>query len=181
MLKSNLSTRPFYNERRVHVAAAIVALIVVAFTAWNVTRLVALSSRRTELRAQNTADEARAQQLRAEAQRMEKSVDPAALVRVASAAREANAIVYRRTFSWTTFFNRLEATLPPGVMLMSVAPQVENGQVIVTMVVMARRVADVDDFMVRLEGSGGFKDVNMQNDTVTDAGLHRVALRGRYE
>jgi hypothetical protein len=181
MLKSNLSTRPFYNERRVHVAAAAIALVVVAFTAWNVTRLVTLSSRRTELRTQSLADESRAQQLRAEAERMENSVDKAALMRVASAAREANAIVNRRTFSWTTFFNRLEATLPPGVMLLSVAPQVENGRVVVTMVVMARRVTDVDDFMVKLESTGGFRDVDPISDTVTDDGLHRVSLRGRYE
>ena len=181
MLRSNLSTRPFYNERRVHLAAAIVALIVVAFTAWNVTRLVTLSARRAELRTQSSSDESRAQQLRAQAEAMEKSVDQSALMRVAASAREANAIVNRRTFSWTTFFNRLEETLPPSVMLTSVAPQVENGQVIVTMFVLARRVEDVDDFMVKLEGAGAFKDVNLINDTVTDEGLHRVALRGRYE
>ena len=181
MLRSNLSTRPFYNERRVHLAAALVALLVVAFTAWNVTRLVTLSSRRTELRTQNLTDESRALQLRAEAERMQKSIDPATLLSVASAAREANAIVNRRTFSWTTFFNRLEQTLPPGVMLTSVAPQVENGQVIVTMFVMSRRVEDVGEFMERLESTGAFKDVIMVNDTVTDEGLHRVSLRGRYE
>ena len=181
MLRSNLSTRPFYNERRVHLAAALVALIVVAFTAWNVTRLVTLSSRRTELRAQSLSDENRSLQLRAEAETMQKSVDQNALMRVAASAREANAIVYRRTFSWTMFFNRLEETLPAGVMLSSVAPQVENGQVIVSIVVLARRVEDVDEFITKLEGAGAFKDVDMVNDTVTDEGLHRVLLRGRYE
>jgi len=181
MLRSNLSTRPFYNERRVHLAAAIVALAVVAFTAWNVTRLVTLSSRRGDLRAQIAADEQVAADLRRRAAALESSVDTAALTEVAAAAREANAIIDRRTFSWTTFFNRLEETLPPGVMIASVAPQVENGRVVVTMVVIARRAEDVNDFMVKLEGAGAFSDIEPISDTVTDEGLHRVSLRGRYE
>ena len=181
MLRTNLSTRPFYNERRVHLLAAIVALIVVAFTAWNVTRLVTLSGKRTDLRTQSQADEATAADLRTRAEALEKSVDTQALLAVAASAREANAAISRRTFSWTTFFNRLEETLPPGVMLQSVAPQVEGGNVIVTMVVIARRVEDVDEFMVKLEGSGAFSDVSPINDTVTDDGLHRTSLRGRYQ
>ena len=33
MLRTNLSTRPFYNERAVHVALGLVALVVLALTA----------------------------------------------------------------------------------------------------------------------------------------------------
>ncbi|HEX6324030.1 MAG TPA: PilN domain-containing protein [Vicinamibacterales bacterium] len=181
MLKSNLSTRPFYNERRVHLAVALVALLVVAFTAWNAARLVALSSRRTELRAAVQTDDQVAADLRARAEALEKSVDTVALAAVAESAREANAVIDRRTFSWTTFFNRLEETLPPGVMLSSVSPSVENGQVIVTMVVIARRAEDVDDFMVKLEASGAFSSVLNVQESVGDDGLHRASLRGRYQ
>lgn len=181
MLKTNLSTRPFYNERRVHLLAALVALLVVALTAWNVARLVTLSARRSELRTQITADEQVAADLRQQAASLEQSVDRGTLLAVAASAREANGIIERRTFSWTTFFNRLEETLPPGVMLASVAPQVENGEVIVTMTVVARRPEDVDEFMVKLEGSGAFTDVLNISDTVGEDGLHRSSLRGRYE
>jgi Tfp pilus assembly protein PilN len=181
MLRSNLSTRPFYNERRVHVAAALVALIVVAFTAWNVTRLVTLSSRRTELRTQIAADEQAAADLRRQADGLETSVDDAALMAVVASAREANGIISRRTFSWTTFFNTLEDTLPPGVMLSSVAPQVENGNVVVTMTVIARGVEDAAAFIQRLEASGAFTGVHLINDTVGDDGLRRASLRGTYK
>jgi len=180
MLKTNLSTRPFYNERRVHIAAAIVALVVIAFTAWNVARLVTLSARRTELRAQIAADEQTAADLRGRARTLEGSVDTAALTAVAASAREANTIIDRRTFSWTAFFNHLEDTLPAGVMLASVAPTVDGGEVIVSMVVIARRAEDVDEFMERLESSGAFRGVLNVNDTVGDDGLHRSALRATY-
>lgn len=180
MLKTNLSTRPFYNERRVHLAAALVALLVVAFTAWNVTRLVTLSSRRTELRTQIDRDEVAAASLRARAADLERTVDATSLTSVAASAREANAVIDRRTFSWTTFFNTLEETLPPGVVLASVAPQVERGEVVVLMVVIARRVEDVDAFMERLESSGAFRNVLSINDVVGEDGLHRATLQGTY-
>ena len=180
MLKSNLSTRPFYNERRVHLAAVVIALIVVAFTAWNAVSLITLSARRAELRAGVQRDEQAAADLRQRAQVLEKSVDTRALSLVAASAREAKAIVDRRTFSWTAFFNRLEETLPPGVMLGSVTPRVERGEVEVTMVVIARRAEDVDTFMEQLEASGAFTGVLNIDETVDDAGLHRAALRGTY-
>ena len=181
MLRSNLSTRPFYNERRVHMVAALVALAVIAFTVWNVTRLVTLSSRRSELQTQISADELQAANLRAQAASLEKTVDNTALAAVAASAREANAAIDRRAFSWTTFFNRLEETLPPGVMLASVSPSIERGRVTVDMTVLARRAEEVDDFMVKLEASGAFQDILNVNDTVGDDGLHRATLRGTYK
>jgi hypothetical protein len=43
MLRTNLSTRPFYNERGVHGVLAATALIVGAFTVFNITQLVMLT------------------------------------------------------------------------------------------------------------------------------------------
>jgi Tfp pilus assembly protein PilN len=180
MLRTNISTRPFYNERRVHAAAAIVALIVVAFTAWNVTQLVALSARRSELRTAIQQDEHAATDLRRRAALLEKGIDRGTLGLTAASAREARVLVDQRSFSWTAFFNRLEETLPAGVMLSSVAPQIENGEVVVTMVVIARRAEDVDEFMERLEGSGAFSNMLNVNEMVGDDGLHRASLKGTY-
>lgn len=180
MLKTNLSTRPFYNERGIHLAAALVALVVIAFSVWNVARLVTLTSRRSALTAASTADEQAAADLRSRAASLERSVDAVALGVVANEARQASGIVDGRAFSWTAFFNRLEETLPPGVMLASVAPSIDRGDVTVSMVVIARRAEDVDDFMERLEASGAFAGVLNVNDMVGEDGLHRASLRGRY-
>lgn len=180
MLKTNLSTRPFYNERRVHLAAAIAAVAVIGFSAWNIGSLIGLSEKRSDLRAQVAADEQQAADLRARAATLERGVDMVALAATAEEARRANAIIDGRTFSWTAFFNHLEETLPAGVMLSSVTPQLERGDIIVTMNVIARRSEDVDEFMERLEASGAFSGMSPTNDTVDDGGLHLVAMRGRY-
>ena len=49
MIDTNLSTRPFYNERAVTLVFAVVGLIALAATAWNVTSVLRYSGSSTEL------------------------------------------------------------------------------------------------------------------------------------
>ena len=44
MLRANLSTRPFYNERAVQIILGVVVLVVLAVTAFNVAQLVRLTA-----------------------------------------------------------------------------------------------------------------------------------------
>ena len=64
MLRTNLSTRPFYNERAVHVAVALAALLVLAITVLNVVRIVSLSRHNTELSSRIGNEHAEATRLR---------------------------------------------------------------------------------------------------------------------
>ena len=43
MLRTNLSTRPFYNQRAVHLLLALAGVVVVVLTAFNAIRIIALS------------------------------------------------------------------------------------------------------------------------------------------
>jgi hypothetical protein len=65
VLRSNLSTRPFYNERVVHLLIALGAVIVFGITLFNLARLVDLSRRNTELSAGVARDRTEAQRLSA--------------------------------------------------------------------------------------------------------------------
>ena len=49
MIRANLSTRPFYNERAVQLWLLVLALIVVAATVFNVGRVIRYSRTDTEL------------------------------------------------------------------------------------------------------------------------------------
>ena len=180
MLRTNLSTRPFYNERAVHAALGIVAMGVILVTVFNVTRVIALSTRHTELTLQARRDVEAAQEVGDRADAIQRELDGAAVQGVAAAVREANTLIDRRTFSWTRFFNQIETTLPPSVMLISVVPEIEQGVVLVTMVVIGRRVDDIDQFMEQLESTGAFADVLARQEEATDEGMYRAALRGRY-
>ena len=117
MIRTNLSTRPFYNERLVHMWLIGVAVAVLAATAFNASRVLRYSRSDTRLQTQASGDESRAADLRRQAVRLRASVDPKQVDFAAADARQANDLIDRRTFSWTELFNRFETTLPDSVSL----------------------------------------------------------------
>src|SRR5688572_2524459 len=93
MLRGNLSTRPFYNERLVTLLILLVAVVALALTAYNGTRLVALSQQRSELKAAIDQNESQSARIRTEADRLQKSIDRSTLNVIAASTREANQII----------------------------------------------------------------------------------------
>jgi hypothetical protein len=180
MLRTNLSTRPFYNERAVHLAIGAFAVVVLAITAWNVVRVLGLSRQNTELSSRVNRDHDEAAELTRLAAEIRGRINQAELQRVVDAAREANTLIDQRTFSWTAFFNRIESTMPPDVMLASVRPSVDDGTTHVSMQLLGRRVEDIDEFIEKLEATGAFEDVVPTQQDKTDEGLFRVTIESVY-
>jgi hypothetical protein len=180
VIRGNLATRPFYNERAAHLAIALFALAVLALTAFNVYRLVSLSSRNTALDSEIRQDEETAERVRREAAALRARVNQVELQAVIAGAREANALIDQRTFSWTEFFNLIERTLPSDVMLAAVRPTIDENRTIVHMTVIGRRAEDIDEFMEQLEGTKAFRSVQPVSEDVTEDGLHRLALTTEY-
>jgi type IV pilus assembly protein PilN len=158
MIRTNLSTRPFYNERTVRAMLLVVAVAVVAFTAFNTSRVLRYSRSDTRLQTQAARDEARAADLRQQATRLRATVNTKQIESASVDARDANDLIDRRTFSWTDLFNRFESTLPDDVRITSVRPKLEDEGFNVEIHVIARAVEDVHLFMENLEGTGAFKN-----------------------
>jgi Tfp pilus assembly protein PilN len=180
MLRINLATRPFYNERGVHLALAGIGLALLAVTLFNVRAWMGLSAREAELTARTSQEELRARDLRQEAAKIRGSIRQEELEAVLLAAREANGLIDQRTFSWTELFNYLEATLPDGVMLTAVRPLVEEEQVRLTLAVIGRQVDDIDAFMSRLEETQAFREVLSRDEQAQDDGTFAATLVGTY-
>lgn len=180
MLRTNLSTRPFYNERAVHALAALVAILVLAITAWQVVRVVRLSRYKTELNTSIRRDRAETEQNAAQAQQIRRGLDPKQLAAIAAAAKEANDLIAQRTFSWTELFNQIEATLPGDVMLMGVHPEIKDGVTQVHMDVQGKGEQVINDFWDRLEKTGHFRNPEWSNVTITPEGYHHMAMTVLY-
>lgn len=180
MLRTNLSTRPFYNDRAIHVGIGIAAVLLAALTVWNVVRVFTLSRQNTELATRVNRDHDEADQLTKMAAQIRGRMNKEELEEVAESARAANALIDQRTFSWTAFFNHLEETMPPDVMLSSVRPAVKEGTTTVTMQVLGRRTQDIDEFIEKLEATGAFESVVPIQTTPTDEGLSNVTLQANY-
>ena len=65
MLRTNLSTRPFYNERAVRVGIVVAVVLTAALTAFNARQILSLNSRNSELVARAEAAEAQGGRVRA--------------------------------------------------------------------------------------------------------------------
>jgi len=181
MLRTNLSTRPFYNARAVQTVLGTLALILVAITLYNVVTIARLSLQQRSLSARAVQAEREADRLRQEAAAIRARIDAKELSVVAGEAREANAIIDQRTFSWTELFQTFEATLPPEVRITAVQPRLEqDGTFHVGVLVEARRAEDVDEFVEALEKSGAFHNVLPSDDRVNEEGLLEAVVDGVY-
>jgi Tfp pilus assembly protein PilN len=181
VIKTNLSTRPFYNERAVHLAMILVAVIIAAATAFNVSRILRYSKSDTQLATEASRDEARATDLHQQAARLRASVDPQQVELASVGARQANDLIDRRTFSWTDLLNRFETTLPDEVRITGVRPSVDREKgIVVRVTVVARSVEDVEEFMENLDANGAFPNVLPPQDRPDEDGLLHATLEMGY-
>jgi hypothetical protein len=181
MLRTNLSPRPFYNERAVRLGITVAFGLIAALTVFNGAQVMTLGARNNELAARAEAAEGRARQLRGEAAAVRKTLDQGDISVVQAAAREANLLIERRAFSWTDLFNRFEDTLPDDVRIAAVQPQVDQeGRMLVAVTVISRRTEDLDDFIEQLEKTGAFRGLLPRQEAVQDDGTTRSVIQGYY-
>jgi hypothetical protein len=180
VLKTNLSTRPFYNERAVHAIAAVIALIVVAVAAWQAVRIVKLSRYKTELNTAIQKHRSESEIRERDAAKIRAGLDQKQLALVAAQAKEANELIEQRTFSWTELFNVLEATLPDDVMLVAVRPEFKDNVTQINLDLQGKSSEDIQAFWDRLERTGAFHDVSWTAVTEAENGLDKMQMRAVY-
>jgi len=181
MLRTNLATRPFYNERAIHLWLLGATLVILGLTAFNVARVLQYSRSDTRLQTQAAHDEARADDLRRQAGRLRASVDPKKLEFKSAEARLANELIDRRTFSWTELLNRFETTLPDEVRIVAVRPKVDKNRNIQLQInIVARDIDDINAFLQNLEKSGAFARVLSHEEHPNEQGQYDAMLETTY-
>jgi Tfp pilus assembly protein PilN len=181
VIRANLATRPFYDERVVHLWLGLLAVVLALLTLSNVSRVVRTSRSDTRLSTEASQNEARAAELRESAARLRASVDPRRIETVSVEARQANELIDRRTFSWTEVLNLFETTLPDDVRITAVRPKMDSKRgFVLTISVVARGVDDVDEFMQKLEATGAFTELLTPEEHITDQGLLEASIEARY-
>jgi hypothetical protein len=182
MLRTNLATRPFYNDRSVRLGVAVAAVLIAALTGFNVLQVLSLNARNGEMTVRAQRAEADAATFRQQARAITQAMDKAEVSAVQEAAHEANLLIDRRAFSWTELFNRFESTLPADVRISAVEPQTDReGRLVLNVSVISRRVEDLHAFMDQLEGAGGLTDVISRQDDRLEDGTQRSVIQGYYD
>lgn len=179
-MRINLATRPFHNERAVRLLLAAVAIAAGGMLAAGLLQMRELTARRAAFDAAAARDEAVARSAADEARDLLREVADGDTRATAAAVADANALIDRRLFSWTALFNHLEQTLPAGVRLVSVQPEVSGGGAEVALEVIGRSVAAIGAFIDALEATGAFSGVLPQDEQVTGEGAYRTRLVATY-
>lgn len=181
MLRINLSTRPFYNDRLVRLGLALAVVAIAALTTFNAMQALSLNARNGEMTAAAERSEAETQQFRQGAATITAAVDKQEITAVRDAARVANVLIEQRAFSWTDLFNRFEGTLPADVRIAAVEPQLDReNRLLIAITTVSRSVEDLHTFIDQLEASGGLRDVLPRQQTVEDDGTLRAVIQGYY-
>lgn len=181
MLRTNLSTRPFYNQRALRAAIGGVALVALALSLYNAIRVVSLTARNGELSSRAAESEGRADALAAQSRQIREALNRADVTATAAAADEANLLIDRRAFSWTALFNRFEDTLPGDVRITAVQPQIDKqGRFVLAIAVVSRSVEAVDAFIGEMEKSGSFSMALPVQETLMEDETFRSVIQARY-
>jgi Tfp pilus assembly protein PilN len=154
---ANLARRPFVNERLPNLVFAVAAVVMLGLTVRHALLIRALLPRRTSaLHDEVTRLEEESKRLRSE-QASLRSVapEPKALARWIVIKE----LVDRRAFSWTGLFARLEERLPEGARLVSIAPAVRRGEIVLDVQAVVRSPEVGWQFIRSLEEDGAFDDV----------------------
>lgn len=182
MIRTNLATRPFYNQRAVRAWLAAGTLAVLAATAFNVSSILRYSRSDTQLAGEASRDEARAADLRRQAVKLRATVDPRQIEFASIEARQANALIDRRTFSWTDLFNRFETTLPDDVRIITVRPTIDKDRgIVLTVNVAARTVQDVEKFIDNLDAAKVFTGLLTLEDHYDEQGVLMASIEAVYK
>jgi hypothetical protein len=181
VIRTNLATRPFYNERVVRLLLVAIAVVGLAATVFNVTQVVQLSRRDTQLLTRASTDEARAADVSKQAARMRTTLDPRVLDAASADARQANELIDRRTFSWTELFNQFELTLPDEVRIATMRPKLDEKRgIVMTVIVFAKSVDEINLFIDKLEATRTFGQIQKLDERLNEQGELQATIEGVY-
>jgi hypothetical protein len=174
----NFASLPSRNETLPAVLFGAASVLLVAVTihhAFVVRGL--LPARTSKLHKDVAALEAEVERLRTEARALKAPAPDGQVVAEWGVLKD---LVDRRTFSWTGLFARLEEVLPRDVRLVSIAPDVERGQVVLEVVAVARPPQAGLRLVGVLEGRGEFEDVYPESVAEQEGGTAEFHYTMRY-
>lgn len=180
MLKINLATRPFYNERVVHVVLVLLGTAALVLMGLAGRTVLEMSKAHTEITRTAEASEALVETVSQETLSLEENVSDEELEALRRSAAEANRLIDQRVFSWTELFNLIERTLPNRVMLTGLRPTGNASRMSLAIGVVGERVADIEEFIEQLEASGSVENVLARQEQRTEDGMYSAQLTGEF-
>ena len=156
----NLSTRPFPAYRLNNLALASVLIVLVLVSGWQAYGFVQYSSMARAIRANERDARGEAEALRTHVAELESRLDRPEATAKLNEIEFLNQLIARRELAWTRLLANLEDMVPDSVHLVTLRPNIDRtGGVVLSMQLEGRSIANVSEFVKRLEQSPVFEKV----------------------
>jgi type IV pilus assembly protein PilN len=156
----NLSTRPFVNNRKFFSIIAMLLLLLVGVSYWNVSHYRTAHSRREQIRHMLNEDRTRIEKLEKEQQEIMARLQRSDTSEFLDLVDYINRLIKQRTFSWTRLLNDLETLTPGNLQIVSIRPLVVGNEIGIEITANGRSSQDYIEFISRMESSGKFYKIN---------------------
>lgn len=177
----NLASRPYEDAARFYRAwLPLLALLAVVTVALAARAFMTFRESRTAVREIAKIDNRLAEldKLRADAERTLAEPQNAG---TRDAAHVLNTAFKRKSFSWTQVLSDLERIMPTGVQVISIKPQLRNGETIVSaMEVAGSNHARILELIRRMESSPQFTEAAILSEQAQDDGTLVAAIQANY-
>ena len=180
MLKLNLATRPFYNERVIDSVLLLLGIVALVLMVAGGRTVFQLSNTFTDVVRMAELSETQVGTVTQEMVALNQSVSEDELEALRLSAAEANRLIDQRVFSWTELFNIIEQTLPNRVMLTGLRPIRNSGSMTLTIGVIGERITDIEQFIEDLEATGSVGNVLARQEQRTEDGMYSAQLIGEF-
>lgn len=179
----NLSSQPFRRDRPVLIGSAFAALLLLVTLGVLISLSVTERRQTADTQLALTRINAQLVRIRQEQTKLDAQMRLPGYSAVLDRNVLLNALIARKSISWTRIFADLESVLPPNVRLVAVRPQVNaRNELFLDMTVAADTPEPVIAFIAKLEGSDVFGSTAVSGitpPTQTDA-FYRYRLSVNY-
>jgi cell division protein FtsB len=156
----NLSTQPFPAYRLVTIALVSVLAVLVVLTIWQASGFVQYSNLARSIRPLERENRVEAEALGKRVAELETPLNRPESTAKLNEIGFLNHLILRKNLSWTKLFAVLEEMVPNNVHFTNLTPNIgADGTVTLSLGVRARSIADVTEFVKRVETSPLFANV----------------------
>jgi cell division protein FtsB len=156
----NLSTQPFPAYRLATIALVSILAVLVVVTIWQASGFVQYSNLARSIRPVERESRVEAEALGKRVAELETPLNRPESTAKLNEIGFLNHLILRKNLSWTKLFAVLEEIVPNNVHFTNLTPNIgANGTVTLSLGVRARSIADVTEFVKRVEKSPLFENI----------------------
>jgi len=160
----NLSTRPFPPYRLINIALGTILVLLLAFSLWQTRGFIRFSRLARVIRTAEVDTRIEAESLGKRGAELESRLDRPEATAKLNEIGFLNRLIARKNFSWTRLLADLETLVPNNVHLVNLAPEIGANGITLQIDLMGRSIADISEFIHRLEKSPVFQNISVSTE-----------------